>query len=234
MTKANDSLIAFLPCRKGSQRIKEKNIKPILDFKMGLVEIKLSQLLKVEKIKKIFLSTDDIQIINFARRLENKKIIIDIRPEHLCSNDTSTDLLINYVAEKFEEKNILWTHVTSPFINSELYQLFIEKYFEVIHYNNDSLMTVTKIQKFLWDDKGPLSYTLDKEKWPRTQTLKPLYEINSGAFIAHSNIYKNFKNRIGISPFLYEIDQLTAFDIDWPEDWIIAETLMSNNIKKVI
>ena len=76
MTKANDSLIAFLPCRKGSQRIKEKNIKPILDFKMGLDELKLSQLLKGEKIKKFFLSTDDIQIINLFQLLFMRMIII--------------------------------------------------------------------------------------------------------------------------------------------------------------
>ena len=42
----NNNMIAFLPCRKGSQRIKDKNIKKILNFEMGLVEIKLNQLLK--------------------------------------------------------------------------------------------------------------------------------------------------------------------------------------------
>ena len=229
----NNNMIAFLPCRKGSQRIKDNNIKKILNFEMGLVEIKLNQLLKCKYIKKIILSTDDFKIINFVERLNNKKIIIDIRPDFLCSNDTSTDLLIKYVGEKFDDINILWTHVTSPFINAKLYEEIIEKYFEVLVSKNDSLMTVTKFQKFIWDEKGPLSYESNKEKWPRTQTIKPLYEINSAAFIAHSDIYKNFKNRIGISPFLYDIDQLSAFDIDWKEDWILAENIMKMNIRKV-
>ena len=228
-----NDMFAFLPCRKGSQRIKDKNIKKIFNYEMGLVEIKLNQLLNVKKIKKIILSTDDLKIINFAKNLNNNKIIIDIRPDFLCTNNTSTDILINYVGEKYDNINILWTHVTSPFINTELYENLIDKYFEIVDLNNDSLMTVTKIQKFIWNDKGPLSYKSNKEKWPRTQTIKPLYEINSGAFIAHSNIYKRFKNRIGIDPFLYEIDQLTAFDIDWKEDWILAENIMSTRIRKI-
>ena len=228
-----NDMIAFLPCRKGSERIKDKNIKKIFNYEMGLVQIKLNQLLNVKKIKKIILSTDDLKIINFAKNLNNNKIIIDIRPDFLCTNNTSTDILIKYVGEKYDNINILWTHVTSPFINKELYENLIDKYFEIVDLNNDSLMTVTKIQKFIWNDKGPLSYKSQKEKWPRTQTIKPLYEINSGAFIAHSNIYKKFKNRIGIDPFLYEIDQLTAFDIDWKEDWILAENIMRSSIRKI-
>ena len=230
----NDSnLVAFLPCRKGSQRVKDKNTKKICNYEMGLVEIKLNQLLKVEKIKKIFLTTDDLKIIYFAKRLDNKKIILDLRPDYLCSNKTSTDQLIKYAGENFDNVNILWTHVTSPFINSELYEKFIDKYFEVVYEKNDSLMSVTKIQKFIWDDKGPISYSLNQENWPRTQTINPLFEINSGVFIAHSDIYKRFQNRIGSSPFLYEIDQLTAFDIDWEEDWIIAENILRNKIRKL-
>ena len=231
MTESN--LVAFLPCRKGSQRIRDKNIKKICNYEMGLVEIKLNQLLKVEKIKNIFLSTDDLKKINFAKRLNKKKIILDVRPDFLCSNKTSTDQLIRYVGEKFNNVNILWTHVTSPFINSEFYDKFIDKYFETLNITNDSLMSVTKVQKFIWNDKGPVSYSLNPEKWPRTQTIKPLFEINSGVFIAHSDLYKKFHNRIGLSPFLYEIDHLTAFDIDWEEDWIIAENIMSNKIRKV-
>ena len=42
------SVKAFLPCRSGSQRVKNKNIKKFHKYKFGLVELKLKQLLKVE------------------------------------------------------------------------------------------------------------------------------------------------------------------------------------------
>ena len=49
------------------------------------------------------------------------------------------------------EGHILWTHVTSPFIGPDVYDRIIETYFENIDHN-DSLMTVTKLQKFIWND----------------------------------------------------------------------------------
>ena len=38
----------FIPIRKGSKRIKNKNIKPIKNFKLGLTEIKILQLRKLK------------------------------------------------------------------------------------------------------------------------------------------------------------------------------------------
>ena len=46
-------------------------------------------------------------------------------------------------------KHILWTHVTSPFISVSTFEKAIEQYFNADEY--DSLMTVNKIQTFLWD-----------------------------------------------------------------------------------
>ncbi|MBO8228680.1 acylneuraminate cytidylyltransferase family protein [Prochlorococcus marinus XMU1414] len=229
----NKNVIAFLPCREGSKRILNKNIKQFSSYKKGLVEIKLKQLLLIDKVSKIVISTNDRNIIDFANSLNEKKIFIDVRSEKLCDDQTSTDSLIRYVSELLENENILWTHVTSPFINNQIYDLIIEKYFEVLERGFDSLMTVTALKKFIWDIKGPINYDSGKEKWPRTQTLEPLYEINSAAFLAHKSIYKKFNNRVGQKPYLYEIDQLSSFDIDWQDDWIIAERILSEGIRSV-
>ena len=43
-------------------------------------------------------------------------------------------------------------------------------------------MTVTKIQKFIWNDRKPVNYNRNLEKWPKTQTIEPLWEVNSGIF----------------------------------------------------
>ena len=73
------SVKAFLPCRSGSQRVKNKNIKKFHKYKFGLVELKLKQLLKVKEINQIILSTDDLKIIRYARNLRSNKIKIDIK-----------------------------------------------------------------------------------------------------------------------------------------------------------
>ncbi|WP_201789960.1 hypothetical protein [Campylobacter sp. P0109] len=60
----------------------------------------------------------------------------------------------------------------------------------------------------------------------------PLYEINSAVFIADSQIYKTKKDRIGTNPYLLEIDKIKGLDIDWKEDFIMADILYQTLIKK--
>ena len=113
-----NKVIAFLPCRQGSQRVKNKNIKSFAGVEDGLIYIKLSQLLDVESIEQIVVSTNDLEVKRIARSFSNTKIIIDDRPEELASSSTSTDDLINYVPSIIASGTVLWTHVTSPFITS--------------------------------------------------------------------------------------------------------------------
>jgi CMP-N-acetylneuraminic acid synthetase len=61
---------------------------------------------------------------------------------------------------------------------------------------NDSLMGVTKIQDFIYDNKKPINFNKNKEKWPRTQTLKKLYIINNTIFISSKKNYINLDDRI--------------------------------------
>lgn len=225
-----NKVIAFLPCRQGSQRVKNKNIKPFAGIDGGLIYIKLVQLLKVEAIEQIVVSTNDIEVKLIAESFNNNKIVIDDRAEELASSDTSTDDLIKYVPTIIKSGTILWTHVTSPFMNEKVYQKVIDEYFSNFD-KFDSLMSVTKLQKFLWNESEPINYDKSVEKWPRTQTIKPVYEVNSGVFIANIDIYKRFDDRIGEKPFLYELNEKVSFDIDWEIDFEIAEILWSKNGK---
>lgn len=218
-------IVAFLPMRKGSQRVKNKNIKNFSDIDGGLTFIKITQLLKVKQIDKIIVSTNDEEVKKIAKSFKNAKIVIDNRPENLASSSTSTDDLIKYVPKIIQDNNvILWTHVTSPFVDEKIYEEMIKKYFEEKN-KYDSLLSVNKLQTFLWDNKEPINYNREIEKWPRTQTIEPLYEVNSAAFIADIQIYKNLNDRIGKKPYLYELDKIKSFDIDWEEDFEIAEIL---------
>jgi CMP-N-acetylneuraminic acid synthetase len=215
---------AFLPMRKGSERVLSKNTRDFAGIKGGLAFIKLSQLINVPEITTIIVSTDDEKVKEIAKSFVSSKIMIYDRPSQLATSSTSTDELIKYVPSLIGEGPVLWTHVTSPFISTNDYSQAIQIYFKNLH-KNDSLMSVTQIQKFIWDEFGPINYDLSKEKWPRTQTLTPLYDINSGIFLADVEVYKSQHNRIGINPFLLKQDAEVALDIDWEDDFHLAEAL---------
>lgn len=223
----------FLPCRKGSQRVPKKNIKQFAGYKNGLVEIKLKQLLKSKKIDKIYLSTNDEEILEYVESLNESKIVLHKRAEYLSSSATSADELVSHALELISEGEILWTHVTSPFLNASVYDDIIGKYKELKTQSFDSLMTTSLIHGFLWDKNGPVNYDRTKEKWPRTQTIEPLYEINSAVFLTSAEIYRNLNDRIGNNPYFYELDKIKGFDIDWEEDFKIAEAMVKAGISKL-
>lgn len=222
-----NSISVFLPCRAGSERVPQKNIKSFAGITNGLLEIKLQQLLKISQINEIVLSTNDDLIIEYVKKLNNSKICLDIRPEYLCTSSTTTDELIQYVPSIMKNtEHIMWTHVTSPMCNENEYIQAIDKYFEALAEGYDSLMSVTLLRKFLFYKNGrSVNYDRSIELWPRTQTLSPIYEANSAFFINSIDNYNLYKDRIGKSPYFYELDQIKSFDIDWEEDFKIAEVI---------
>ena len=228
-----NKLIAFLPCREGSQRVKKKNIKTFAEIDGGLTHIKISQLLKVEEIEQIIVSTNDDEVKRIAISFQNDKIIIDNRPEKLASSTTSTDDLIKYIPTIIKSGTVLWTHVTSPFVTADQYSKIIKEYFNALNNGYDSLMTTTLIHGFLWDENNAINYDRNIEKWPRTQTIKGIHEINSAVFINSIENYKKLSDRIGEKPFLKVLNKIHSFDIDWEEDFVMAECLLKSNVGKV-
>lgn len=219
---------AFLPCRKGSQRIPDKNVKEFAGVKGGLLKIKLDQLCKCKDINSIIVSSNDSRVLEFASLYDEDRMLIDERPDYLGSNTTTTDELINYVPSLIKEGDVLWTHVTSPFISEHDYQMIINAYFDAKNNGYDSLMTVLRIQGFIWDESGSVNYNRDHLKWPMTQNIKPLYEVDSGVFLSSIDNYSLYDDRIGLKPFLFEQEKLKSVDIDWPEDFTFAEELWKN------
>ena len=214
----------FLPMRAGSERVPKKNTKTFAGIDGGLCKIKLEQLLTCDLVGTVFVSTDDPKVIEISNGFNSKKIEVILRPKELASSCASTDDLIKHVPEIMPDGHILWTHVTSPFIGPDIYHQMIETYLTNLG-RFDSLMSVTKVQKFIWNDVEAVNYDRSVEKWPRTQTIDPLWEVNSAAFITSKAIYEDRMDRIGDTPYLFQLNNEIAFDIDWLPDFRMAEAL---------
>ena len=221
-------ITAFLPCRSGSQRVPHKNTRPFAGHADGLIGVKLQQLADCQEIDLILLSTNDPEVIEVGTRFAEgcPKLQIDLRPEHLCRSDTSTDELIEYVPERIENGTVLWTHVTSPMVEAPIYTQMIADYREGIAAGtSDSLMSTNALKTFVWSASGPRNYDRALEKWPRTQTLGKLFAVNSAAFIIDVELMRTTHDRIGQRPLMFEMDEIVGFDIDWEEQLTIAELL---------
>lgn len=222
----------FLPTRKGSERVKNKNTRPFANVKGGLIENKIRQLIQTQYIDEIILSTNDEQCINVAQEFSyDKRLKIIPRPDELCLSSTNLQDLICYVPTITNADHILWGHVTTPLAGAEQYDEGIKYYLSKLAEGYDSLVGVKELKNFLLNKEGKLINNTTNIPWPRTQDLEPLYEINHTMFLAKRDIYLEQKNRIGSHPLLYKMDEIHSFDIDWEDDFTIAEILYKNLYK---
>ncbi|MGJ3236242.1 cytidylyltransferase domain-containing protein [Marivirga sp.] len=218
----------FLPIRKGSQRVKNKNTRTFAGIEGGLVKLKLEQLLQSKKIDQTVLSTNDEISIGIAKDLDpsESKIKVIQRPEELCLDSTPLSELIKYVPTIIKDGHILWGHATTPFATAQVYDQVVNQYFKKLEEGYDSLITVTELQNFILNSEAKIiNYEHKDGKWPRTQDLPILYEVNHAVFMACRDIYLSNSDRIGSKPYLYTQNQIESFDIDWEEDFLIAEAI---------
>ncbi|GGJ88988.1 acylneuraminate cytidylyltransferase family protein [Parabacteroides faecis] len=222
-----DKVAFFLPTRKGSQRVKNKNTRPFAQIKGGLFENKISQLIQTKNIDEIILSTNDEDCILIAQKFlsQSEKIKIDIRPTKLCLDSTNLQDLIAYVPTLTNAEHILWGHVTTPMVDAHIYDQAVKLYLSNLELGYDSLVGVVGFRNFLLNNKGEIINNTTSLPWPRTQDLEKLYEINHSIFLAKRHIYEEQLNRIGKKPYLFEMNKISSFDIDWEEDFKIAEII---------
>lgn len=221
----------FLPCRAGSQRVPGKNTRPFGSWKGGLIELKLQQLIDADAVDTVTVSTDDPVVDATARAMAErtgKKIYSIGRPPELAVAD-SLDEFLAWVPTIMPEGITAWTHVTSPFFDAEWMDRAISAYErEVIHGEYDSLMSVTPIRSFLWSRDGCVSHDRSKVKWPQTQDLDVLYDVNSALFMISNEEMLRRADRIGDRPYLFETTHRAGFDIDWPEDFELAQLMLQS------
>ena len=233
---ADEDYIGFIPARAGSERVVGKNTRPFAGFEKGLLELKLRQMAKVTGLSRIVVSSNDDEVLSisadFARTLDSRIQPLE-RPNEWGSSATSMGLFISdYIAHLFEQGTIVWTHVTSPLITAAVYQDIIGAYEAAKSEGCDSLITVTKLQKFIWNREGPVNYDPKVEKWPRSQDLEPLFEINHGVYMMPFALMRERQDRIGHKPKFYELPETIAMDIDWPEQFTHLEHLVVERVAK--
>lgn len=224
----------FLPTRKGSERVKNKNTRPFASIEGGLVENKIKQILATKRVDEIIFSSNDERCMEVAEKYAgDSRLRIIPRPEGLCLSSTNLQDLICYVPTITDADHILWGHVTTPLAGAEEYDKGIELYLDNLQNGYDSLVGVTELKNFLLNKDGKLVNNTTNIPWPRTQDLEALYEINHTMFLAKREVYTKQKNRLGKKVLLHVMDEIHSKDIDWEEDFTIAEIMYKNMLTNI-
>lgn len=214
--------VAFVPIKLNNERTPGKNIKKFGDGK-ALVTIFLETLIEVKGFDEVFVFCSDESI---------KEYMIDgvtflKRPKYLdTQNATPQDIIYEFM--KCVEADIYAVcHCTSPFVSAAHFDECINA---VKNEDYDSSFTAEKIQKLLWSAScTPINF--DPQNIPRTQDLPVIYDEISAAYIFKKEVFLKMKRRIGVKPHITEVSGIECVDIDFPEDFEIANAIYMNIIK---
>jgi CMP-N-acetylneuraminic acid synthetase len=221
----------FFPLRSGSKRVACKNTRQFHPDGRSLFQFKLDQLFKLsERFLEVIVSTNDSEIIKqFPSSLEGSNVRIEVRPDSLCRSNTKVQDLIDYVPSVTRGALVFWVHATSPFVDEIDYSAALELYErEVLGGDKDSVMSVNRLQQFIWsdDEQRVINTNRSVNPWPNTQDLLPLYEVNHAFYINSRANYLEIKDRIGRRPALYVCEGIRKIDIDWQDDFEMASSLL--------
>ena len=216
MSAAGEAVVAVVPVREGSSRIKDKNFVPF-GGQPTLVHHKIQQLKEAGCFDHIYLSSDSARVQEIAERCE-----VEFLPRDpvMCSSAPRWDEVVVHILQTVPgNPHVLWAMVTSPLFTR--YKDAVDAYFEQ-RSAHDSLVSVKPIREYLVDEAGkPLFYAFGV--WhPYSNELKRLYAINDAVFVARKSDQLFWRYWIGRTPYLFPCGPVESIDVNFPEDLEMA------------
>ena len=219
-------LIAVVPVKKTSDRVKDKNFCEFVHGK-SLLDLLLSKLGNCSSIDEVYVSSDNLAISDTVVSRGFKFIE---RSAAFCNNDVGWSEVITHVIGSIPEEDnvvIAWCHTTSPLFGrySEAIDAFSAAYSAG---ENDGLVTVHARSDFLLNQQGrPLNYSWGV--WhPYSQDLEPLCAVTGALFIATKKTMLENRYVISRNPLLFHTSDYESVDVDTPFDFQLARLMASH------
>lgn len=209
--------VAFVPIRLNSQRVSGKNLR-LLGGEPLMCHI-LRTLTRVEGIDEVYVFCSDEHIVELLP--EGVRFLK--RSVELDRDMTLGREIYDAFTARVEADLYVLAHATSPFIRPETIAGALDK---VRSGEYDSAFSAEKIQTFAWYEGRPLNYALDNI--PRTQTIEPVYIETSAFFIFPRELWCAHHRRIGDRPYMAVVERVEGLDIDYPEDFAMAEIIAAS------
>lgn len=214
-------IFALIPLRKGSKRIKNKNLKIIK--KKPLYKIVLDQTIKSKLIKKVFVATD-IKNLKF----KNKKISIFKRSKRSSSANAQTEIVIREFLKSNECDYLILIQATNVFLKTIHLDKALKRMIENPKF--DSLLSVVNTKFFIWKKNNHLCKSLNYKlnKRPRSQDIKDKQLIENGSFyIFKRKTFLKSLNRLHGKITYFKMPKESLFEIDDQNDLNLVKKILN-------
>jgi len=219
------NVIAFIPARAGSKSIPNKNIKSFCEKPLIYWNLLALQDADVDE---IVVATDCVKTKEAVNSFNFSKVkIYDRKRENAQDSSSSESVMLEYiVSSNLSDTDIfVLVQATSPFTQSGHFNEGL-KLFE----NHDTVLSCCESKRFSWRNGKALNYDIFNR--PRRQDFRGTLIENGAFYISLVADIKKTKNRISGNIGIYQMPEYTYTEIDEPEDWIVAESLMKKFVLK--
>ena len=211
-------IVALIPVREGSQRVKGKNFIEFSDGK-SLLDIKIGHLRKAGCFDKIYISSDSARVAEIAKK---NKVEFLKRDSLMCQADVLLSDVITHIMTTIPGDPIVtWALVTSPLFKN--FAPAVKKFLE--QKKNDSLVAVLPKKSFFLNAHGR-GINYNPGWWhPYSQQLETYYEVTGACYIGAKSDMIKWNYWFGVKPFLFEVSSLESVDVDTQADYEFAQKI---------
>lgn len=216
-------VVAFLPVKGTSERIKNKNIT-LMNGKPLFLHT-LEKLTHCNFIDEVYLDTEKDDIYEMGRY--TNCVYLKRDPE-LATNKTDGHSLFYNEAKKVEADIYVQILGTSPFIKPST----IEKGINILKEHGDiydSVVLVKREKQYTWGEGGP---NYNREHIPNSKDLPDTIIETMGLYITNKDVALNMKRRYGVKPYLLEAEPVESIDVNYPLDFELAE-IIAKGLKSI-
>jgi CMP-N-acetylneuraminic acid synthetase len=219
---------AVVPMKAQSERVQGKNTR---DFcKKPLFWQILNTLHETDCVSEIVVDTDDDTIEDMVSRYFSDVKILR-RPAELMGHAVSMNKILEYDLSQLDREHFLQTHSTNPLLTAKTIDMAVFAYFEQLG-ECDSLFSVSRIQaRCFLRDRTPVNH--NPNELIQTQFLNPVLVENSNIYIFSKFSFAKTGRRIGKVPYMFEMNEYEAIDIDEEKDFKIAEIICAARKEKI-
>lgn len=230
-------VLAVIPVRGGSTRVKRKNIREV-DGK-PLVAHAIEDAKEATHIDTTVVSTNDEEIRSVAE--EHGGTVPFRRPDELATDEAPTAPVITHALDWFENQGetfdiVCLVQATVPLRKPQDIDNSLE---QLINSDGESVITVTEFGdppqwSVVEDEDGFLTEFFDFEAlWgdtKRSQDLERLHFPNGAFFASFVNIWRETKTFYTDKTIGYEMPQKRSVDIDEPWELELVRALASQEV----
>lgn len=216
--------VAFIPIKLNNERTPGKNTRTFFDGTplIYFVQKSLLQLKQKGILNEVYCFCSQESVIPYLM----EGVMFLKRSEILDRRETKGRQIYEAFVGMVEADIYVLAHATSPFVSVSHIETCIAN---VQSGEYDSAFCAKKIQNFLWKNQKPLNFKLNDPL--RTQDMEPIYMELSTPYIFTKKTFQQYHSRSGVNPYICEANEIEAIDIDYPEDFELANAVYCNILK---